>query len=125
MGEVCEAYDHSSYEGGTCVLLGPKMSESVPGLDGSWRYIEGNTNGGNTRITQGSGTPGVTCRVKGLPGQHDNLGAARRGGRANVCRVCGCHQAVGAGAGTGILTPHPLVLHVPPWCHRTTRNPGA
>ena len=87
LGLVCEAYAHSSSDnGGSCALSGRKMSMSLPGLDGIWRYDEGSAIGGNTRITKGNSHSGYTCHVKDLaPGQHRTPGAARVW-RTNACR---------------------------------------
>ena len=69
LGAVCEAYDHAGVARRSCELHGTKMSTSVPGLDGSWGYLAGNFNAGNTQVTKGNGDArfGVTCHVKDPP----------------------------------------------------------
>jgi len=120
-GAVCEAYEYSPSKC-FCRLFGSKMSRSVPGLDSSWVYSEGNAIGGNTRITKGDGSgSSFTCHVKDPPpGQHRAWAHRGMGGAQTCFGECGRSQAVGAGAGAGTSrTPIPLVLHAPPWCYRT------
>ena len=78
----CEAYaDKPSYRlaSAVCYLYGPKMSRSMPGLDGSWSYTKGTATGGNDRVTKGDGYPRFTCHVKDPPpGQRRTAWAARK-----------------------------------------------